>query len=206
MARLTREESRARTRELLFTAALDLIAQNGYDGVTVTDIAETAGFSKGAFFANFESKESMLFELLQRNFENEYAILNDVITSVKNGDDLSERIDDYFNLLDSNLNYIGYNMQILQYANRTPPFAPAYFALFNEYRAILASMIDVIFEKLGKQPPFPPQELADQFIAMAHGLVLQKRTSVLAPLKFMVYCFLQMPPLEQIHGKDDGAS
>ena len=192
MARLTREESRARTRELLFASALKLVAEKGYDGVTVTDIAETAGFSKGAFFANFDSKESMLFELLCRNFEAEYAVLRQVLASMENGASLSAHIDDYFNMLDENLVFISYNMQMLQYANRTPTFAPSYFALFSDFRSSLGKMISMAFEELKLQPLLTPQEMADQLIAMSHGLMLQKRASVAAPLKNLVLCFFNM--------------
>jgi len=43
MARLTREESRERTREHLLEAARMAVARNGYDGTSIADIAEAAG-------------------------------------------------------------------------------------------------------------------------------------------------------------------
>lgn len=197
MARLTREESRVRTCELLFASALKLVAEKGYDGVTITDIAETAGFSKGAFFANFDSKESMLFMLLRRNFETEYAVMKQVLAAMENGASLSEHIDDYFNLLDANLEFVSYNMQMLQYANRTPSFAPDYFALFDSFRTTLGKMIGMAFEQVNMQPLMPPQDMADQLIAMSHGLILQKRTSLAQPLKGLFYYFFSMAkPLE----------
>src|SRR5271156_5527895 len=67
MARLTRGESHQRTRELLIQAASQAFANQGYGGASVGDIAEAAGFSKGAFYSNFASKEAILLELLRRH-------------------------------------------------------------------------------------------------------------------------------------------
>ncbi|EJN06824.1 TetR/AcrR family transcriptional regulator [Phyllobacterium sp. YR531] len=67
MARLTREQSQALTREKLMASAYEVVARDGYDGATVERIAEEAGFSKGAFYSNFSSKEEIVMQLLEGN-------------------------------------------------------------------------------------------------------------------------------------------
>lgn len=67
MARLTREQSQALTREKLLASAYEVVARDGYDGATIERIAEEAGFSKGAFYSNFSSKEEIVLQLLERN-------------------------------------------------------------------------------------------------------------------------------------------
>ncbi len=62
--RLTRQESRFETRTRLLDSAAQLFARGGYEGASVDVIAESAGYSKGAFYSNFESKEAILLELL----------------------------------------------------------------------------------------------------------------------------------------------
>jgi AcrR family transcriptional regulator len=62
--RLTREESQAITRERILQAAGDIVARDGYDGASVERIAEAAGYSKGAFYSNFASKEEVISQLL----------------------------------------------------------------------------------------------------------------------------------------------
>ena len=64
--RLTREESQALTRERLLESAAHEITRHGA-GASVRDIAEAAGYSQGAVYANFESKELMFLELLRRH-------------------------------------------------------------------------------------------------------------------------------------------
>jgi AcrR family transcriptional regulator len=67
LARLTREESRALTRTKLLASAREVIGRDGYDAASVDRIAEEAGFSKGAFYSNFNSKEELVLELLETN-------------------------------------------------------------------------------------------------------------------------------------------
>lgn len=67
MARLTREQSQALTREKLLLSASEVVARDGYSGATIERIAEEAGFSKGAFYSNFTNKEDIFLQLLERN-------------------------------------------------------------------------------------------------------------------------------------------
>ncbi len=62
--RLTREEARHRTRRAILDAARALFTQHGYRGASLDDIAETAGYSKGAVYSNWPSKEALFLELL----------------------------------------------------------------------------------------------------------------------------------------------
>src|SRR5260370_23427492 len=61
--RLPRAEAKSRTRQLLLDAAASVFARKGYVGASVEEIAETAGFSIGAVYSNFGSKEELFLEL-----------------------------------------------------------------------------------------------------------------------------------------------
>ena len=50
---------RARTRERIFTEAMRLFAEHGFDRVTVADITEAADVGKGTFFTHFPSKRDV---------------------------------------------------------------------------------------------------------------------------------------------------
>lgn len=65
MARLTREESQALTRAKLLASARVVVAREGYESASIDRITEEAGFSKGAFYSNFDSKEEIVLELLE---------------------------------------------------------------------------------------------------------------------------------------------
>jgi AcrR family transcriptional regulator len=64
--RLTRPESRQVTRVKLVEAAERVFVRAGFDAASVERIAEEAGFSRGAFYSNFKSKDELFLELLDK--------------------------------------------------------------------------------------------------------------------------------------------
>src|SRR5579859_2973858 len=67
--RLTREDSRELTTQRLLDAAQKLIAKKGLSATSVEDIAEAAGYTRGAFYSNFNSKGDLFIELLRRDHQ-----------------------------------------------------------------------------------------------------------------------------------------
>jgi AcrR family transcriptional regulator len=56
-----RERKRARTRQALIDAAVELFERDGYEQTTVADIAAAAEIAPRTFFGYFASKEELLF-------------------------------------------------------------------------------------------------------------------------------------------------
>lgn len=57
---------RRKTRERLLQAAYEVFAETGVHAASVEMIAERAGFTRGAFYSNFDSKEELFFALAER--------------------------------------------------------------------------------------------------------------------------------------------
>lgn len=57
---------RERTRERLLDAAYGLFAEHGINGTSIEAVCEAAGFTRGAFYSNFETKESLFLALTER--------------------------------------------------------------------------------------------------------------------------------------------
>lgn len=58
--------SRENTRARLLAAASEVFAELGLEGASVEAICERAGFTRGAFYSNFGSKEELLLGLMQQ--------------------------------------------------------------------------------------------------------------------------------------------
>ena len=71
---------RGRTRERLLDAALEVFAQHGVHAVSIEQITERAGFTRGAFYSNFTSKEELFFALMERENGLRLAALREQIT------------------------------------------------------------------------------------------------------------------------------
>lgn len=63
---LAKQVQKEQTRALLVDAALRVFAEHGYEEATVEDIAGAAGYSKGAYYFHFASKEDIFLELLEQ--------------------------------------------------------------------------------------------------------------------------------------------
>lgn len=63
---LTRKERQEQTREQLVEAAARVFARRGYHRATVDEIAAEAGFTIGALYSNFETKEKLFLAIADR--------------------------------------------------------------------------------------------------------------------------------------------
>jgi AcrR family transcriptional regulator len=63
---MTREESRARTRELVLDSASVIFRRDGFHQASIDEIAEEAGFSRGAVYSSFANKEEFFLALHDR--------------------------------------------------------------------------------------------------------------------------------------------
>jgi AcrR family transcriptional regulator len=64
-----RREKVEDTRRDLLDAAARLVAERGYEGASVGDVASEAGYTKGAVYSNFGSKEDLFRVLAKRELE-----------------------------------------------------------------------------------------------------------------------------------------
>jgi len=67
--RLSRAERREQTRQELLTAAEACFVSRGFHATSVDQVAERAGYTKGAVYSNFASKEDLFFAVYQRRVE-----------------------------------------------------------------------------------------------------------------------------------------
>jgi AcrR family transcriptional regulator len=66
MARLSRTESQAQTREQLLATARKLFFTVGYVQTSLEKVAEAAGYSKGAVYSNFRNKDELCAAVLDQ--------------------------------------------------------------------------------------------------------------------------------------------
>lgn len=75
----TKEELRARRETQITRAAYEIIAKNGYENITVQDIADRAGFSKGIVYYYFKSKDDVMVSL----FDSIIAVIDNRFADVR---------------------------------------------------------------------------------------------------------------------------
>lgn len=74
--------SRENTRARLLEAAEQLFAEVGLDGASVEAVCERAGFTRGAFYSNFESKDELFLMLAGRVAETRVSAVRERVTEI----------------------------------------------------------------------------------------------------------------------------
>ena len=74
-----RRPTRAETRTRLLDAAVEVFVERGITGASVEDIADAAGFSRGALYSNFADKDELILALLQRITDESIAEIEDLL-------------------------------------------------------------------------------------------------------------------------------
>ena len=69
------------TRAKLVRASLDVFVEKGIDGATVDDLVKAAGFTRGAFYSSFSSKEEVFIALFNEVTAELMAIANSSVES-----------------------------------------------------------------------------------------------------------------------------
>lgn len=75
--RLTRAAKQAQTRAQLIDAAAGVFARRGFQGATVEEIADAAGYSHGAVYSNFDGKEQLFLAVFEQYMAQRIAEVTD---------------------------------------------------------------------------------------------------------------------------------
>ena len=170
--RLTRAESRERTKERLLTAAAELFAERGVNGASVEQIAERAGYSRGAFYGNFEDKHDLVVALLARRRSQEAvevaALEGDVMARLKEWHaERAGHLPEWFAL----------RTELTLYALRNPDARPSAGENERAARELIEAGVRATFAARGAEPPADPAFLALIIHALEDGLLRQRYLS-----------------------------
>ena len=83
---MRRAESQERTRQALVGAAAEVFGERGLHGASLDDVAARAGFTKGAVYSNFASKEELILEGFKASFSSRRSMANDLNRRILAGD------------------------------------------------------------------------------------------------------------------------
>ncbi|GLE53181.1 TetR/AcrR family transcriptional regulator [Mycobacterium montefiorense] len=113
MPRLTRAKRQEQTRAELLEAARQRFLAHGYAATSLEDIADDAGYSKGAVYSNFGGKPNLCREVLESIHQAKFTEMSDL---AKSDTDLSERVDAVNAWLERTAGDVGWTMLELEFA------------------------------------------------------------------------------------------
>src|SRR5271168_1799675 len=141
-ARMTREQSRQQTRDRLLTAARSVFARAGFHGASVEEIASEAGFSTGALYSNFDSKEDLFLVLMEREID-EHA--REIADAVRERASMGERARggarQWMTMIEREPELLLLFMEFWAYGVRDAQVRPKVAARFAQMREVLTKLI-----------------------------------------------------------------
>ncbi len=178
--RLTRQQSREQTRQRLLDAAQALFVEKGFGATSVEHITLAAGYSRGAFYSNFDSKPAIFLELLQRNHEQVmlglHAILEDnTLADIPQGDvrlraSMESRLLEYYAHICKDAQLYTLGMEARLQASRDPDFRAHFKAFQQSMLETVADFAEAFAARAGMALTLTPQQLALGFMALCDGM------------------------------------
>ena len=173
--RLTRAEKKAETRARLLESATAVFADKGMARGSIDDVAEHAGFTKGAFYANFASKEELFLALLDEHFAD---VLERVDRAISGDDDLLDQAREgaasFMRFIAADPDWERLFFDFSAHAMRNEGFRAELVDRRRALRAGIATLLQRRVDQLGIEPPVPVPDIAMMVFAMADGIALQR--------------------------------
>ena len=168
--RLTREQSRDQTRQRLLDAAQAIFPSKGFVAASVEDIAEQAGYTRGAFYSNFSSKSELFLQLLKRDHENVMADMRAIFEGGESRSQMEARVLDYYSAHFRENDCFLLWMEGKLQAARDPDFRVGFVACLRELRAATTEYIRQFSAQVGTPLPLPAEQLAVGLLALSDGM------------------------------------
>lgn len=171
--RLTREESKALTRSRLLESAHALFAAYGYEGTSIDEIARDAGYTRGAFYANFHDKVSIMRELICTGFDKDLAGVSQM-TEMGEGSEISDAYGELARGFYENPENTLWMLEFQLAAVRHKELRKDYSRQFDRLRSLVGEVVVSFFVKDRHTDAEQAKVFADVYIAILTGLSLIK--------------------------------
>jgi AcrR family transcriptional regulator len=172
--RLTRAEQREQTRTCLVKAAAKVFSRRGYDKASLDEVAEEAGFTKGAVYSNFKGKEDLFLATIDAHFEERLSSIKRVMAAEPGERGTAHAAGmDFMNQLNADSEYFSLFFEFWAYAQRNPAVKRKFLPRVQRFRSALAELFEAKSDA-GFELPMPSEQLASMLIAMAAGVAMER--------------------------------
>jgi len=174
--RLSRAEQNDRNRALLLNAARRVFLERGYYAATLDQIADEAGFSKGAVYSRFASKADMFLALLEDRIAERAARNAQLARELAGTGNFAVLLDQ---AQGDELGAPGWRLLVTEFrihAARDAELNRRYAALHARTLDGVTRMFAEVSKENGEGLPFPPRLMAELWLAIETGRALERMT------------------------------
>lgn len=172
--RLTREESKQQTRTKLLKVASEMFAKQGFYSTSVDQIAEEAGYSKGAVYSNFGSKEDLFLAVFSENQKED-------LQNIKQIAEEYNSLDEFINMIEQNHQYERkenqdwgiLKLEFLLYAMRDANVRKKLAPILEDSRLQMVHILEHFYESNDEKHPISIDKLAFLLLSLDIGIGIQ---------------------------------
>jgi len=175
MSRVRTRPTRDATCEKLFEAAARVFEEQGIGGASIEVIAAAAGFTRGAFYSNFDSKDELIIAMLEDHVEQSIRRNLDLLARHNN---LADYIEALRNMDRSRQDPLGrsplLHMEMILFVARAEKRRPELAKRLRARRKLVADIVETTLQNSGKNRSVNPTWTAAIVLALEDGFRLHR--------------------------------
>ena len=175
MSRVRTRPTRDDTREKLYEAAARVFEEQGIGGASIEAIAAAAGFTRGAFYSNFRSKDELITAMLEDHVEQSIRRNLDLLAQHSN---LAEFLDAVKTMDRSRQDPLGrsplLHMEMILFVARAERRRPELAKRLRARRKLIADIVETTARNSGRNVVLNPAWTGAILLAMEDGFRLHR--------------------------------
>ncbi|RSD25292.1 TetR/AcrR family transcriptional regulator [Amycolatopsis eburnea] len=185
MARLTRAESQARTRQQLIDTAKQLFLRDGYSVTSLEKVADEAGYSKGAVYSNFRSKDELCLAVLDLIHDEQVALVAEALSGADGMDGLLTAFQAWAERSIGDEAWTALEVEFATNARRDPHVRAELAARDKAIRETIAGLLTGYAERFGITLPMSADDAATALLSLGIGLGVQRAIDPTIPVSVL---------------------
>src|ERR1700756_1630683 len=175
MSRVRTRPTRDDTREKLFEAAARVFEEQGIGGASIEAIVAAAGFSRGAFYSNFNSKDELIIAMSEDHVEQSIRRMHDLLARHQN---LADFLDALKSMDRSQQDPLGrsplLHMEMILFVARAEKRRPELAKRLRARRKLIADIVETTSKTSGRPGSLNPSWTAAVVLALEDGFRLHR--------------------------------
>ncbi len=161
------------TRRKLLRSAEHIFARDGFEAASIEEIADAAGYSRGAFYANFKSKEDLFMALLEDFFRRRMADVQSLMEIAKSPQEQARLLRSYYSRIANQKQWVLIFLEYKLFAVRHPKVQARLQQRLRGLRSGGAQILQKLSTALGHRTPVSSMTAAVAMGALSNALLLE---------------------------------
>ncbi len=168
-----RQERAEVTRARLIQAAEKIFARDGFEAAKLEEIAADAGYTRGAFYANFDSKEDLFLALLEREISQRIEKAEKLIDRFRDPHAKLRAFREFFLTMCQDRRWSLLALEFKLFAVRHPEVKARLAAMNRRLVSSRVGILQNIIEASGRKLPASAKSVGISLSTVTHALALE---------------------------------